>query len=76
VVLVYFKPFFSVLFFLKLWKDLSFPGVRRRGRGCVCLLGVDVDVDVAFVVEDEALDGEDLAFARLRAAEVVSVRSK
>jgi hypothetical protein len=72
VVLVYFRPFFSVLFFLKLWKDLSFPGVRRWGRGCVCLL----EVDVVLVLEDEAFDGEDLAFARLRATEAVSVRSK
>jgi hypothetical protein len=71
VLLVYLRPFLSVLFFLKLWKDFSFPGVRRWGKGCVCLLEA-----VVLEVEELAFDGGDRAFARLRAAEVVSVRSK
>jgi hypothetical protein len=72
LLLVYFSPFFSVRFFLKLSRDVSFPGVRRWGRGWVCLLEVDVDL----VLDSAGFDGEDLAFARLRAEEVVSVRSK
>jgi hypothetical protein len=83
VLLMYLRPFLSVLFFLKLSKDFSFPGVRRWGKGCVCLLEamlLDVE-DVAFEGEDRsveelAFEGGDRAFARLRAAEVVSVRSK
>ena len=55
------------------------PGVSRWGRGFVCLLGVGLELvaeDMIPVVGEEAFEGEDLAFARLRAAEVVSVRSK
>jgi hypothetical protein len=54
-------------------------GVSRWGRDFVCFLGVDLEFvagDVVPVVGEEAFEGEDLAFARLRAAEVVSVRSK
>jgi hypothetical protein len=78
VVLVYLRPFFSDLFFLKLWSDLSFPGVRRWGGDCGCLLELEVAVvdEVFLAVEDEAFEGEVPAFARLRAADVVSVRSK
>jgi hypothetical protein len=79
VLLVYLRPLFSLLFFRKLWRDFSLPGVSRWGRGFVCLLGVDLELvaeDMVPVVGEEAFEGEDLAFARLRAAEVVSVRSK
>jgi hypothetical protein len=81
--LVYLRPFFSALFFRKLSKDFSFPGVRRCGN---CLLGLgDLAEEVAVVglvedvdleVEEVALEGDERAFTRLRAAEVVSVRSK
>jgi hypothetical protein len=79
VLLVYLRPFFSLLFFLKFERDLSFPGMRCWGRGCGCLLDVDkvlVAKDSFLEEEDEAFEGDDMAFARLRAAEVVSVRSK
>jgi len=72
LLLVYFRPRFSVRFLWKLERDFSFPGVRRWGKGCVCLLfGVDFDLAGFTGLEGEALD-----LARLRVEEVVSVRSK
>ena len=77
------RPFFGVLFFRKLSKDFSFPGVRRSGSDLGWVLEV-VDLAVEYVVlegddltaDELVLEGDDRAFARLRAADVVSVRSK
>lgn len=54
VLLVYLRPFLGVLFFRKLSKDFSFPGVRRWGSDLVSLLEV-VDLAVEYV----ALEGDD-----------------